>query len=261
MAIRAAALRKPRARVMRALTWAFSASARPFEGPPPRVASMGVLYRDRVLASLVNSGMRHRCAQAVTPRISDLPCVALDLERLADLLLDQVSLVQRLVHDGDLGQGAPLAGVSFRWSLRSAHIPAPRVAASSPRPAARSSAAMRRRSSSSFSPAHLTTWNASRQISRLRGLLADHRVDPARPVGGHVRQRLRPLLAEIPEERLDGGLAASLADPGDPPGVVIGDDDQVLVLPLAPGLLVDPDPAQPPEPVQPGRGVRARPGR
>jgi len=48
MAIRAAAQRKPRARVMRALTWAFSASARPFEGPPPRVAPMGVLYRDRV---------------------------------------------------------------------------------------------------------------------------------------------------------------------------------------------------------------------
>jgi hypothetical protein len=31
MFIRAAALRKPRARVMRALTWEFSASARPFD--------------------------------------------------------------------------------------------------------------------------------------------------------------------------------------------------------------------------------------
>ncbi len=37
MAMRAAALRKPRARVMRALSWEFSASARPLEGPPSRV--------------------------------------------------------------------------------------------------------------------------------------------------------------------------------------------------------------------------------
>ena len=40
MFMRAVALRKPRARVMRALTWALRASARPFEGPPPRVATM-----------------------------------------------------------------------------------------------------------------------------------------------------------------------------------------------------------------------------
>ena len=95
---------------------------------------------------------------------------------------------------------------------------------------------------------------------RLRCLLADHGVDPVRPVRGHVRQQPGALIAEAPGERPDGGLAASLADPRHPPGVVIGDDDQVLALPLAPGLLADADPAQPVQPVQPGRGVRRDPG-
>ena len=38
MFIRAVALRNPRARVISALTWEFSASARPLEGPPSRVS-------------------------------------------------------------------------------------------------------------------------------------------------------------------------------------------------------------------------------
>src|SRR5260370_40555133 len=88
MLMRAAALRNPRARVIRALTWEFSASARPFDGPPPRVASMGFRYRDRVLASLANSGMRHRCAQAVTPRMRDLPWspLTLNASRICSLI-------------------------------------------------------------------------------------------------------------------------------------------------------------------------------
>src|SRR5487761_1403937 len=139
-------------------------------------------------------------------------------------------------------------------------MPVPRAAASSPRPAARSSPAMRRRSPSSFSPAHLTTWNAPQAQLRLRRLRTDHGMDPLCPVRGHVRQQPGALLAEGTEERLHGGLAAALADPGDPPGIVIGHDDQVLALPLAPGLLINADPAQPVEAVQPRGRVRADPG-
>jgi hypothetical protein len=40
MFIRAVALRNPRARAIRALTWEFRVSARPLEGPPARVFSM-----------------------------------------------------------------------------------------------------------------------------------------------------------------------------------------------------------------------------
>ena len=93
----------------------------------------------------------------------------------------------------------------------------------------------------------------------LRCLLPDHVVDPVRAVGGHVGQQLAPVRPQGLEERAHGGLAAALADPRDPAAVVVGDDDQVLVLALAPGLLVDPDPAQPRQPVQPGRGVRGDP--
>jgi len=86
--MRAVALRKPRARVMRALTWALRASARPLDGPPSSVAWMEVLYRDRILASLVNSGMRQRCAQAVTPRMNVLPSlpVTLNASRICSLI-------------------------------------------------------------------------------------------------------------------------------------------------------------------------------
>src|SRR6266702_4181366 len=76
-AIRVVALRKPRARVMRALTWALSASARPFETAWSRVLSMVARYRDRVLASLTNSGMRQRCAQEIMPRSSFFPSAPL----------------------------------------------------------------------------------------------------------------------------------------------------------------------------------------
>src|SRR6266700_5256631 len=127
MAIRAAALRKPRARVMRALTWAFSASARPFEGPPPRVAPMGVLYRDRVLASLVNSGMRHRCAQAITPRMRDLPWPPLTLNASRICSLIRYPLYSGLLVTAIWAREPRWPGVSLAWSLRSAHIPEPRA--------------------------------------------------------------------------------------------------------------------------------------
>src|ERR1019366_2054143 len=54
--------------------------------------------------------------------------------------------------------------VRFSGFFRKAHRPEPSVAAWSSRPAARSSAARRRRSPSSFSPAPFTTWNASTLI-------------------------------------------------------------------------------------------------
>ena len=43
MFMRAVALRNPRARVISALTWELRASARPLDGPPSRVASIGDL--------------------------------------------------------------------------------------------------------------------------------------------------------------------------------------------------------------------------
>ena len=48
-------------------------------------------------------------------------------------------------------------------------------------PAARSSPASRVRSLSRASPAHLTTWKASRADTRLRGAGTDHGVDPLLP--------------------------------------------------------------------------------
>ena len=161
-----------------------------------------------------------------------LALVALDLERLADLLLEQVPLVQRLVRDGDLGQSAPLAGRQLVLVLAQCPhaaaeggglVAAPGGAQLPGDPAAQL-----------VQPLICPLDDVERVQAdlRLRCLLAHDRVDPVRPVGGHVGQQPRPLLTEGAEERLHGGLAASLADPGDPPGVVIGDDDQVLAAAL-----------------------------
>src|ERR1039457_5831213 len=195
--------------------------------------------------------------------------------------------------------------VRFSGFFRKAHRPEPSVAAWSSRPAARSSAARRRRSPSSFSPAHFTTWNASTLI-RAWGAFArttswihsapsaDTSVSIlARSGPRSVKnfstvawQRPSPIQAIVPaswsvttirywssrlpqdfssipiraspsrSEFLSRGLAAALAHPGDRAGVVVGDDDQVLVFALAPGFLVDPDPRQPVQPVPPCGRVR-----
>ena len=222
---------------------------------------MGVLYRDRVLASLVNSGMRHRCAQAVTPRMRDLPCspLTLNASRICSLIrypLYSGLLIAAIWARVPRWPGAQLRGVLAQRPHTRAEggglVAAPGGAQLAGHAAAQLVQLL---------PGPLDDVERVQADLRLRRLLADHRVDPVRPVGGHVRQQPGPLLAEGIEERRHGGLAASLADPRDPPGVVVGDDDQVLAAALAPGLLVDPDPAQPVQPVQPGRGVRGAPGR
>ncbi len=70
---------------------------------------MRSLKRVRVLASLTSSGIRDRWAQD-EPAQQLLAVLAFDLERLAELLLDQVRLVKGLVAGGDGRQGAALAG-------------------------------------------------------------------------------------------------------------------------------------------------------
>src|ERR1700677_4748598 len=164
MAIRAAALRKPRARVMRALIWALRASARPFDGPPSNVAQMRSLNLDRVLASFLNSGIWQRYAQAVTPVSRALPASPLTLNASRSCSLIRYPLYICLLSAAMTASAVRWFPVSFSGFLRSAHIPVPSAAAWSSFPAARSSAAMRRRSSSTRSPAPLTTWKASRQI-------------------------------------------------------------------------------------------------
>src|ERR1700678_4436864 len=73
-------------------------------------------------------------------------------------------------------------------------------------------------------------------------------------------QQLAALRPEGVEELTHGLLAAALGDPRDRAPVVVGDHHQVLILALAPGLLIDPDPPQPRQPVPPRRRVRRDPG-
>ena len=108
--MRAAALRNPRARVIRALSWAFSASARPFEGPWSKVFQISVpepgerfrQFREFRDAGPVSPGDQ--------PGEQRLPVASLDPERLAELLFYEVALVERLVVGGDPGQGGALPG-------------------------------------------------------------------------------------------------------------------------------------------------------
>src|ERR1700677_745494 len=170
MAMSAVALRKPRARVMRALIWALRASARPLDGPPSRVAQMRSLTRLSVLASFTNSGMRQRCAQAITPRSRVLPSSPLTLSASRSCSLIRYPLYTGL-------SCSAMTARAVRWFpgrswgfFRRARLPVPRAAA------------------------------------------------------------------------------------------VTGEGLEVLALALAPGLLIDPDPPQPRQPVPPRRRVRRGPG-
>src|ERR1700678_2727973 len=73
-------------------------------------------------------------------------------------------------------------------------------------------------------------------------------------------QQLAALRPEGVQDLTHGLLAAALGDPRDRAPVVVGDHHQVLILALAPGLLIDPDPPQPRQPVPPRRRVRRDPG-
>src|SRR6266851_1879955 len=188
-----------------------------------------------------------------------LAVLSFDLECLAELFLDQIPLVQLLVVGGDGGQGGALVPVQLLRCLpQRPHAGAEGgglIVTPGGAQLAREAAAQL------IEPFPGPLHDMERVEAKLclRCLLPDHVVDPVRPVRGHVRQQLAPLRPQGVEERAHGGLAAALADPRDLAAVMIGDDDQVLVLALAPGLLVDPDPAQPVQPVQPGRGVRRDP--
>jgi hypothetical protein len=95
--------------------------------------------------------------------------------------------------------------------------------------------------------AQATTWNGSAQRTAW-GALDHDPGDPVSHVGGHVGQVGGALGAELVEEHPEGGVVAAGAGPHQPAGVVIDNDDQVAV-PALVGDLVDPDPAQPVEPV------------
>jgi hypothetical protein len=83
--------------------------------------------------------------------------------------------------------------------------------------------------------------------------------DPVRAVGRQVGEQRGAFLAELIEEGMHGlGLAAGRG-PDQQPGVVVHHDDQVLMAAFI-GDLVDPDTAQPREPVG-GRRLRLPPGR
>ena len=106
----------------------------------------------------------------------------------------------------------------------------------------------RRRSTSSASIAHATTWNASAQRCALGARLATTwAIQPAMSAEMWVELR-GAFVAELVEEHLQVGVGAARAGPHQMAGVVVDHDDQVAV-PALVGDLVDPDPAQPGEPI------------
>ena len=91
------------------------------------------------------------------------------------------------------------------------------------------------------------------------GARGDHVVDPLRAVGGDVGELPGPFGAQVVEEPVQRRGVAVLARPYQPARVVI-DHDQQVALALAVADLVDPDPAQPGQPVDRGRRGRPPPG-
>ncbi len=83
---------------------------------------------------------------------------------------------------------------------------------------------------------------------RVRASLGDHVADPLRAVGADLGDQRAALRAEGVEERVQGGLVPAWRGPHQPAGVVVDHDRQIPV-PALVGDLVDPDPAQPGEPV------------
>jgi hypothetical protein len=98
------------------------------------------------------------------------------------------------------------------------------------------------------SPAQPITWNGSRQMVACGDPVGGDGLVDARRVQADRLHLASALPAQGVEERVERGLAAVLADPHHPAGVVVGHDGQVAVAALV-GDLVHPDPVQP---VQPG---------
>jgi hypothetical protein len=85
------------------------------------------------------------------------------------------------------------------------------------------------------------------------------RGDPLRAIGRHVGDRRAAFRAERVEESLQGGHVLARCGPHQSPGVVIDDHHQEQ-LPTPVGDLIDPDPAQPLEPVDQRVDVGPDPG-
>src|SRR6266511_2452688 len=108
-----------------------------------------------------------------------------------------------------------------------------------------------RRTSSSASVAHLTTWKGSRHTIACGQRRAATFAIPAGGVRAEMGELPAALGAERVEEALQGGLVAAGRGPDKPAGVVVDHDREVAVALLV-GDLVHPDAAQPGEPVHPG---------
>ena len=104
-----------------------------------------------------------------------------------------------------------------------------------------------------------TTWNGTGAQDCLRRAAGDHAADPVRAVGGDVGELRGPAGSEAAGEGLQGLAVAAGRGPDQQSAVVIDDDDQVL-MPAFIGDLVDPDAAQPGEPVGGCLGLAGHPG-
>ena len=94
---------------------------------------------------------------------------------------------------------------------------------------------------------------------RVGGPLLHDAGDPVRHVSADVGEGGGPFGAELIEEHAQGGVVAARAGPHQRAGVVVDDHDQVAV-PALVGDLVDPDAAQPLEPVHGGVDIGVDPG-
>jgi len=98
-----------------------------------------------------------------------------------------------------------------------------------------------------------------RALLRGRATFSDHGRDPVRAVGTDVGQLGAALGTQNIEERTQRGPVPPRCGPHQPATVVVDDHSQVLVSALV-GDLVDPDPTQALEPVEPGVQVGPHPG-
>ena len=124
--------------------------------------------------------------------MSVLPSSPLTLNASRICSLIRYPLYSGLLSRGDLGEGGALAGGQLlRYPCAAPTCRCRGWRPGRSRPAARSSPARRRRSSSSF-PRPTSRRGTHPGTAGLRGLLADHGVDPLRAVGGHVRSAASP---------------------------------------------------------------------
>jgi hypothetical protein len=98
-----------------------------------------------------------------------------------------------------------------------------------------------------------------RAAGRVGAAFGDHVGDPVRRVGRHQLDLGAALGAELVEKPAQRVRVAARGGPHQPPLIVIDHHGQVVVVFLVADL-IDPDPAQPGQPVGPGGGVRSDPG-